>query len=269
VTEFVEEGYYFVVFQEGWLGLGWLGEVTDEGRGGVAPGAVREEEAWLEGEVGCVAVFALAGVEIEVEVADETAAFSFVIPDAEDFDVFVPRDVVGFSGSCLLSERYIGRLRPLTRNLRSFLTGNLNKDEPEELFENIEHTLNSRLQREVFRNLLFINGKLILNHQTVIESRIPKIVVPIIRCIQSSRFQVGILDLHQMLNFLSSTRTELSSQIIQKIKDRLGSLGHLIFDDESSVVWISKKSGSFITEDDGFSEEGDVLVALVSSALPI
>jgi hypothetical protein len=54
----------------------------------------------------------------------------------------------------------------------------------------------------------------------------------------------------------------LSSQIIQEIKDRLGSLGHLIFDDESSVVRVAKESGSFITEDDSFSEKGDVLVAL-------
>jgi cold shock CspA family protein len=37
-------------------------------------------------------------VEIKVEIADETAAFSFVVPDAEDFDVFVPGNVVGFSG---------------------------------------------------------------------------------------------------------------------------------------------------------------------------
>jgi hypothetical protein len=66
-----------------------------------------------------------------------------------------------------------------------------------------------------------------------------------------------------MLNFLCSTRSELSSEIIQEIKDRLGSLGHLIFDDEGSVVWIAKESGSFITENDGFSEEGDVLVALL------
>jgi hypothetical protein len=263
VAEFMEEGYYFVVLEEGGLGLGWFGEIADEGGGGVAARAVGEEEAWLEGEVGCVAVFAVAGVEIKVEVADETAAFSFVVPDAEDFDVVVPGNVVGFSGGCLGLDRYIGRLRPLTRNLRSLLTSNLNENEPEELLKDIEHTLNSRLQREVFRNLLLINGKLILNHQTVIESRIPEIVITVICCIQSSRFQVGILDLHQMLNFLCSTRTELSSEIIQEIKDRLRSLGHLVFNDEGSVVWISKKSGSFITENDGFSEEGDVLVALL------
>lgn len=29
VAEFVEEGYYFVVFEEGGLGLGWFGEVAD------------------------------------------------------------------------------------------------------------------------------------------------------------------------------------------------------------------------------------------------
>ena len=105
VAEFVEEGYYFVVFEEGGLGLGWFGEVADEGGGGVAARAVRKEEAWLEGEVGCVAVFAFTRVEIKIEVADETAAFSFVIPDAEDFDVFVPGNVVGFSGGCFGSER--------------------------------------------------------------------------------------------------------------------------------------------------------------------
>ena len=55
----------------------------------------------------------------------------------------------------------------------------------------------------------------------------------------------------------------MSSEIIQEIKDRLRSLGHLIFDDEGSVVWIAEKSGSFITENDGFSEEWDVLVALL------
>jgi len=70
-----------------------------------------------------------------------------------------------------------------------------------------------------------------------------------------------------MLNFLCSARSELSSKIIQEIKHRLRSLGHLVFNDEGSVVWISKKSGSFITENDGFSEEGDVLVALLLSAL--
>jgi hypothetical protein len=217
----------------------------------------------LEREVGCVAVFAVAGVEIEVEVADETATFSFVVPDAEDFDVFVPGNVVGFSGGCLLSERFMYKVMPLTRNLRSVLTSNLNKDKSKQLLKDIEHTLNSRLQREVFRNLLLINGKLMLNHQTVIESRIPEIVISIIRCVQSSELQVRILDRHQMLNFLYSTRSELSSEIIQKIKDRLRSLGHLIFDDEGCMVWIPKKSGSFITEDDSFSEEGDVLVALL------
>jgi hypothetical protein len=266
VAEFVEEGYYFVVFEEGGLGLGWLGEIADKGGGGVAAGAVREEEAWLEGEVGCVAVFALAWVKIEVEVANEATAFSFVVPDAEDFDILVPGNIVGFSGGCLGLERLIYRsigVMLLTRNLRSLLASNLNEDEPKKLFKDIEHTLNSRLQREVFRNLLLINGKLMLNHQTVIESRIPEIVISIIRCVQSSELQVRILDRHQMLNFLYSTRSELSSEIIQEIKDRLRSLGHLIFDDEGCMVWIPKKSGSFITEDDSFSEEGDVLVALL------
>ena len=183
VAEFVEQSYYFVVFEKGGLGFGWFGEVADEGGGGVASSAVGEEETWLEREVGCVAVFAVAGVEIKVEVTDETAAFSFVVPDAEDFDVVVPGNVVGFSGGCLGLERYIGRLRPLTRNLRSLLTGNLNKDKSKKLLKDIEHTLNSRLQREILCNLLLINGKLILNHQTVIESRIPEVVVPIIRCV--------------------------------------------------------------------------------------
>jgi hypothetical protein len=29
VAEFVEESYYFVVFEEGGLSLGWFGEVAD------------------------------------------------------------------------------------------------------------------------------------------------------------------------------------------------------------------------------------------------
>ena len=65
-----------------------------------------------------------------------------------------------------------------------------------------------------------------------------------------------------MLNFLCSTRSELSSEIIEEIKDGLRSLCHLVFNNEGSMVWVAEKSGSFITEDDGFSEEGDVLVAL-------
>jgi hypothetical protein len=70
-----------------------------------------------------------------------------------------------------------------------------------------------------------------------------------------------------MLNLLCCTRSKLGSEIIQEIKDRLRSLGHLIFNDKGSMVWIAKESCSFITEDDGFSKKRDVLVALLPSVL--
>jgi hypothetical protein len=100
VAEFVEEGYHFVVFEEGGLGGGWFGEVADEGGGGVAACAVRVEVAGLEGEVGGVAVFAWTRVEIKVEIANESSTFSLVIPYTKDLYIFVPSNISPFTSTC-------------------------------------------------------------------------------------------------------------------------------------------------------------------------
>lgn len=66
VAEFVEEGYDFVVFEEGGFGFGGFGEVADESRGGVAACAIWVVEAGLKAEVCCVAVFSWTWVEVKV-----------------------------------------------------------------------------------------------------------------------------------------------------------------------------------------------------------
>ena len=65
-----------------------------------------------------------------------------------------------------------------------------------------------------------------------------------------------------MFCLLDSTGCQLDSQIVEEIVDSLWSLGHLVFDSERGMVRISEKSSSFVAENDGFFEEGNVLVTL-------
>jgi hypothetical protein len=41
-----------------------------------------------------VTILPLAGMQVKVQVTDERAAFIFVIPNAEDLDVFMPENVI-------------------------------------------------------------------------------------------------------------------------------------------------------------------------------
>jgi hypothetical protein len=50
-----------------------------------------------------VTILPLAGVQVEVQVADECAAFILIVPYAEDLDILVPCDVI-FAILCLKLE---------------------------------------------------------------------------------------------------------------------------------------------------------------------
>ena len=56
VAELVEEGDDFVVFEEGWFGGCWFGEVAYQRCGWIATSTVGIEEAWLEVKVGGVTI---------------------------------------------------------------------------------------------------------------------------------------------------------------------------------------------------------------------
>ena len=100
VTEFMEECYDFVMFEQRRFGGGRLAEIADECSSRIATSSIRIEIARLEGEVGCVTVFTWTRVEVQIEVADEGSSFAFVVPDGEDFDVFVPSDIFPLACFC-------------------------------------------------------------------------------------------------------------------------------------------------------------------------
>ena len=86
----MEEGDDFIVFQQaGFLWCG-LAEVADQRCTRIVPLSIFLDESRLDVEVGCVAVFALARMEIEVEIAYEATALIFGVPDAEYLEAVVP-----------------------------------------------------------------------------------------------------------------------------------------------------------------------------------
>ncbi len=95
VAEFMEQRNDFIVLEKRRLGFSGLGKVANQGSGRVAASPIGIQEAGREREVGCVAVLSGPGVEIEVQVADETFAFRCVIPNCKDLDIRVPCDGFG------------------------------------------------------------------------------------------------------------------------------------------------------------------------------
>jgi hypothetical protein len=41
-----------------------------------------------------VAILPLTGVQVEIEIANKRAAFVFIIPNTEDLDIRMPRDII-------------------------------------------------------------------------------------------------------------------------------------------------------------------------------
>ena len=94
VAQFVEQGKDFVVLQQRRLCRSWFGEVANKRGCGVAACSIGQGVAWLQGEVGSVTILSSTGVQIEIEVADERSALFIIIPDTEDLDIRMPRDII-------------------------------------------------------------------------------------------------------------------------------------------------------------------------------
>jgi hypothetical protein len=98
VTEFMEEGHDFVMLEKRWLVLCWLGEIADKSCGRVSASAIGIEVTRLKREVGSMSILSRTRMKIQVEIADKSTTFSFIIPDTEDLDIFVPSDISSLSG---------------------------------------------------------------------------------------------------------------------------------------------------------------------------
>ncbi|GKT45335.1 uncharacterized protein ColSpa_05515 [Colletotrichum spaethianum] len=202
--------------------------------------------ARLQVEVGGVAVLALAGVQVEIQVADEAFSLGGIVPDAKDDDVLVPGDVLalarGAQGLAVL------RLE-------------LNKDEAQQLLKDLEHAGNRRCDGEVLGNLVLVDAVFLLNHQAVVELVVPEVVVAVVG--NPPGLGIGLLELQEVLDLLGATGRQAGAEVAQEVGDGFGGLGHLVLDSEGGVVRVPEHAGSLITEDDGLLEQRDVLVALV------
>lgn len=98
MAEFVEESNDFIVLQKRWFRFCRLGEIANKCCGWVSTSAIRVCEAGLEREVCCVAILSFTRMKIQVEVANESTTFTFIIPNAENFDIFMPCDIFSFAG---------------------------------------------------------------------------------------------------------------------------------------------------------------------------
>lgn len=157
-------------------------------------GMLEEISYWLEVEVGGMPVLAVAREHVEVEITDETSALSLIVPDAEEFDVLVPRNVIALArlGQCVPRRTW----------------SKFDKDQAEELLEDVQHALNRRLKREIFRDFLLVHRVLLLDHQAIVESMIPEVVATIILVLFASRFQVLLLKPLEFVEFGLSARRQ-------------------------------------------------------------
>jgi hypothetical protein len=90
----VEERHDLVMLEQGRFGRCRLGKVAHECSRWVSTGSVGVEISWLKRKVGGVAILSFSGMEIKIEVADEGAAFFFIIPDTENLDIFMPCNII-------------------------------------------------------------------------------------------------------------------------------------------------------------------------------
>ncbi len=99
MTELVEESHNFVVLEKRWLVLRRFREVADQCCGWIPTSSIRIEETGLKVEIGSMTILSRARVKIQIEIADKATTFSFIIPDTEDLDIFMPSDVFSLA-SC-------------------------------------------------------------------------------------------------------------------------------------------------------------------------
>ena len=99
VTEFMEEGDDFLMLEQRWLGFRGFREIADKCCGGVPASTIGIAEAGLEREIRCMAILALTRMKIQIEIPNKRTSFALIIPNAEDLDIFMPRDILCLS-SC-------------------------------------------------------------------------------------------------------------------------------------------------------------------------
>lgn len=193
-----------------------------------------------------MAILALAREQVKIQVSDKSASLALVVPDAEHLHVFMPNDVLALARA---------------RNLSSLLTLDLNEDKTKDLLEDLQHTADSSLKREVLCNQLVIERIVLLQHHAVIEPMVPQEIMSIKRLLLG--LDVLLLHLHERLDLLLPTIRQSRAQIAQEAIDRLRVLRHLILEPKRGMVGVSQQPSSFVTEEQRLLEQGYVLIALV------
>lgn len=74
-----------------------------------------------------MAIFAISGEQIEVEVTGEATSLSLIIPNAKHLHIFMPNNVAAFAAGS---------------KLVSLVACNFHKSHTKEFFEDFEHALN-------------------------------------------------------------------------------------------------------------------------------
>ena len=108
----------------------------------------------------------------------------------------------------------------------------LDKGQAKQLFEDVQHTSDCRIDAEILGDAALIELVVLLQHQCIVEAVVPEEVVV---CFTS----LTLLELLQNLDFFQSTRRKSLSQVAKEVVDSLRGLCHLVFDPESGVVWIA------------------------------
>lgn len=246
MAELVEQGDHFLMLQQTGFVRGRFRKVADKCSSWIPARSVGLEEARLEVEVGSMAVFALARVQIQVQVANKIVTFRSIVPDAEDNDVVVPCNILCLSGGA---------------DARTIFGGKLNKDETKEVLKDLEHAGDCVAEGEVLGNLVSIDAVFLHYHQPVVISVVPKVVVAV--KLGTTRLRILLLDLKKMFDLLLTTISKAGAKVVEEILHSLGRLGHLVLNAHSCVVGVADKTRSLISQYNNLAEQ----LGLVSKLL--
>ena len=176
-----------------------------------------------------MAILALSREQIQIQITHESTTLALVVPHAEDLHIFMPHNVTALTGRCQLG---------------TVVAHDLNKLQPEQLLEDLQHALDSRLQWEVLGNLLLVQRIVLLQQKTVVEPVVPEVIPTVKRF--TPGLEIGLLHLQEVLDLLLSAGRQTRPQVSQEVVDRLRSLGHLVFHAEGSVVGVPKQTSGLV-----------------------
>src|SRR5690606_27849355 len=132
--------------------------------------------------------------------------------------------------------------------LELLLLGDLNKLEAKQSLKDAQHLFNGVHERKVIGNFLSIESIVLLQHEVIVESVIPEVVVVGIGLL-------GILQFKQLGLLLLSSRSQLFPQVAQEFLNLGLALCHSLAKNKVRVRVESKHASLLVSEDNSLFED--------------